>query len=111
MNFPETSNQSVAVNSKEKLELLLSIGAGQMIENTLNKIIYFQLTKYKETTETVKKELVQFEKRFRMTSEQFYRDFEDGKLGDDGDFFEWSGLYENVLLYTERIKKLETVLR
>jgi hypothetical protein len=37
----------------------------------------------------------------------FYREFEAGNLGDEGDFFEWSSLYENVLLYESRVKKIE----
>jgi hypothetical protein len=41
-----------------------------------------------------------------MSSEQFYKTFEAGELGDDEDFFEWSSLYENVLLYKKRIDEL-----
>jgi hypothetical protein len=45
-----------------------------------------------------------------MSSEDFYKKFESGKLGDDADFFEWAGLYQNHLLYTDRIKSLEDAI-
>ncbi len=50
-----------------------------------------------------------FEKNYKMSSEVFYREFEAGNLGDEGDFFEWSSLYENVLLYESRVKKIESL--
>jgi len=39
-----------------------------------------------------------------MTSSRFYKKFEAGELGDSGDFFEWSGLYENMLLFRKRME-------
>ena len=46
-----------------------------------------------------------------MSSEEFFDKFESGKLGDDGDCFEWAGLYENVVLYLQRINSLESALK
>ena len=46
-----------------------------------------------------------------MSSEACYRRFESGELGDGGDFFEWIGLYENVLLYKKRIEMLEAAMK
>ncbi len=36
---------------------------------------------------------------------------ESGELGDGGDFFEWIGLYENVLLYSKRVEMLEAAIK
>ena len=46
-----------------------------------------------------------------MSTEDFYKRFESRKLGDAADFFEWVGLYENILLYNERIRSLEAALK
>jgi hypothetical protein len=62
--------------------------------------------KYRNHIEQISGELEKFETNYKMSSEQFYRDFEAGELGDDEDFFEWSSLYENVLLYKKRIEEL-----
>jgi Mg/Co/Ni transporter MgtE len=34
-----------------------------------------------------------FEARYQMPSDEFYRQFQDGALGDGADFFEWSAYY------------------
>lgn len=45
-------------------------------------------------TEDLKHRLKEFEKKYQMPSEHFYRRFQAGELGDDIDFFEWNAYYE-----------------
>ncbi len=40
------------------------------------------------------KRLKRFEKRHKMKSEAFVKAFEDGKLGDDAEWFDWLYVYE-----------------
>jgi hypothetical protein len=106
MGTTETSNNSAAnMNTSRKIDALLKIGAGEIIENTLNKLIQYQLAKYRDNINQIKREMEKFEKSYNMSSDIFYQEFEAGKLGDEGDYFEWSSLYENVLLYEDRIEK------
>jgi hypothetical protein len=79
------------------------------VENTLNKLIHYQLAKYRDTIDQLNHELEKFETNYKMASNRFYEKFEAGELGDSGDFFEWSGLYENVLLFRERMNELESL--
>ncbi|MDM8548725.1 hypothetical protein QUF72_01555 [Desulfobacterales bacterium HSG2] len=37
-----------------------------------------------------------FEKKYSLSSEEFYERFQEGKIGDDQDFFEWKALFEGV---------------
>ncbi len=97
--------------SQKKIDVLMEIGAGAIIDSTLSKLINIQIARYKVNIEQINKDLKEFEKRFDMSSEEFYRRFESGELGDDGDFFEWLGLYENILLYEKRIKILEAAVQ
>ncbi|MCP4218591.1 MAG: hypothetical protein GY765_28415 [bacterium] len=64
-----------------------------------------ETAKYRTLIQQMKREMEGFEKNYKMSSQVFYREFEAGNLGDDGDFFEWSSLYENVLLFESREKK------
>jgi hypothetical protein len=105
----DMSSSSAAITSRKKMDALISIGAGEIIENTLNKLIHYQLAKYRNNISQINRELEKFEKNYEMSSNVFYRKFESGELGDDGDFFEWSSLYENVLLYEKRIVELESL--
>ncbi len=64
---------------------------------------------YRENTDQFNRELEKFESHYKMTSNRFYRKFEAGELEDSGVFFEWSGLYENMLVFRERIDELEAL--
>lgn len=72
----------------------------------MNKLIAFQIAKYRSNIKQIRYELSRLEAKYKISSEDFFRKFESGELGDDADYFEWGGLYENVLLYTERISTL-----
>ncbi len=103
-------NDTVMTAAARKMNALISMGAGKIIENTLNKLLQYQRSKYQKAIEQTAAEIKPFEEKHHMTSESFYQDFEEGKLGDSGDFFEWSALYENVLLYQQRITEIETLM-
>ncbi len=89
----------------------MEIGAGAIIDSTLNKLVNIQIARYRNNLKEISTELDGFEKEFSMSSEECYRRFESGELGDGGDFFEWIGLYENVLLYKKRIEMLGAAIK
>jgi hypothetical protein len=99
----------VTVTSRKKVDALISIGAEKIVDNALNKIIHYQLARYRGHINQMNLELEKFEKSYNMSSKQFYHKFEAGELGDAEDFFEWSGLYENILLFQKRIQELESL--
>jgi len=110
METLEIANQTTAAASKRMMDALISIGAGRIVENALSKVIRFQLDKYRNSIDQINREMEKFETTYKMSSEQFYLKFESGELGDDEDFFEWSGLYENVRLYKKRIEDLDPLV-
>ncbi len=93
---------------QKRVEAMQKIGAGALADQTLRKLIHLQLQKYEKQLEEVRKELEPFEKKYRMSSEECHRRFMSGELGDDADIVDWMGLYENALLYRERIETLNT---
>ena len=96
--------------SQKKIDVLMEIGAGAIIDSTLNKLVNIQIARYRNNIKEISTELEGFEKKFSMSSEECYRRFESGELGDGGDFFEWIGLHENVLLYKKRVEMLEVAI-
>ena len=58
------------------------------VENEL-KIIGFGIDK-------TKKKLEELEKKFGMDSGNFYRKFNEGKMGDDLEYIRWAGEYETL---------------
>ncbi|MBM3236150.1 hypothetical protein FJZ31_07605 [Candidatus Poribacteria bacterium] len=50
-----------------------------------------------------------FERKYKMSSEEFYNAFSNGELGDDFDFMEWAGEYELLVDLEQDIEKLRGI--
>lgn len=48
------------------------------------------------------------EKKYKITTSSFVRSFENGKMGDDQDFFEWFALYKGKKHWEEKLSALKT---
>ena len=83
----------------ERVEALEKIGAGALADQALLKLVRLHLQKYEKHLTEVQKELEPFEQQYGLSSEECYRRFMAGEMGDDADIVEWMGLYDNVLLY------------
>ena len=60
-------------------------------EQCLN-VMWFDLEKLKGRQSRIREKLTAFEERYNMKTEEFYRKFQEGHLGDETDFLEWSAL-------------------
>jgi hypothetical protein len=94
----------------KKVEAMERVGAGSLADQALGKLIHLHLQKYEKQMEEVLKELEPFEKRYGMNSEECHRRFMRGDMGDAADIVEWMGLYDNLLLYRERIETLRAAV-
>jgi hypothetical protein len=90
----------------ERVDALEKIGAGALADQALLKLVRLHLQKYEKHLAEVQKELECFEQHYGISSEECYERFMAGKMGDAADIVEWMGLYDNVLLYRERIETL-----
>jgi len=50
-----------------------------------------------EALEALVRSLVGYEQRYRMSSVEFFAQYQEGKLGDSADFVEWAGDYQQYL--------------
>ena len=55
-------------------------------------------------------QLQQFEERYRLRSEDFYRLVQDGRLEQSADFIEWLGLYEIKCKREQQYRRLTDAL-
>ena len=90
----------------ERVEALEKIGAGALADQALLKLVRLHVQKYEKHLTEVQKELEPFEQQYGISSEECYRRFIAGEMGDAADIVEWMGLYDNVLLYRERLATL-----
>ena len=89
-----------------RVEALEKIGAGTLADQALRKLIRLHLQKYERHLAEVQRELTPFEQQYGMSSAECHRRFMAGELGDAADVMEWMGLYDNLLLYQERLEML-----
>ena len=76
-----------------KIEALQAVGAEELVDQALAKVIQFEIDRLQQEQQRLKAELARFEKSYQMTSEECQRKFETGELGDAVEFFEWTSLY------------------
>jgi hypothetical protein len=77
------------------------------LDQSLQKIIAYQLARDRADLEVLEQDLTELEQRYSMSSEAFFRRYEQGKMKDDADFVEWSALYK---MYT-RVRARLDILR
>lgn len=77
-----------------------------VIDLTVDKMIALERERAERELTEFDIRLKVFEQRYQMRSDDFYRRFQQGHLGDSADFFEWSAVYAMQQSVAERIKSL-----
>lgn len=96
------------MNTRQKLDVLKNAYANEAeLDLVLGKLLDATLGQHRLRLERYKRDLREFEERYGMESEAFYKRFEAGELGDAMDFFEWAGLYELQVDIVDKIQRLE----
>ncbi len=52
-----------------------------------------------------------FENKYNLSSDEFYKLFQEGKMGDEEDFFEWKALIEGMKEWACIKKNLEGLIK
>ena len=90
------------------LDLLYRNGyRSNLIERSLNKIIELERANNLKQASELQTKLQAYELQYHMTSDIFYQRFNEGSLGDDIDYFEWSVFYELWKSVQERLQVLQ----
>jgi len=95
-----------SISLKQKFDLLQTLMDESHIHLIIDKILKEIKDQHIKNLEKYNNDLKKFESIYGMKSSNFYEKFEDGQLGDNIDFFEWSGLME---LRKDLINKLKVM--
>ncbi len=79
-----------------------------VIETTINKLLTREFNRMVELETHLANELLEFEERYTLKSDDFYRRYEAGELGDAMDFVEWAATVEMLSNVKRRLALLET---
>lgn len=82
-------------------------GEDSFISKTISKMLSYKIQKYEEEIKRLNKELKKFEQTYKKESPVFFKEFNEGLLGDEMDFVEWSSLYQMCNRLLERKNTLE----
>jgi hypothetical protein len=95
---------------QQKIEAMEKVGAGEAADLALHKLLRLHVQRYERQIAAVQQELAPFEQQHGMSSAECHRRFLAGEMGDSADIMEWMGLYEDVLLYQDRIGTLRAAI-
>lgn len=94
----------------KSLEQYIAVGNASndpVIELVINKIMTRETERMRELQARLETELNHFEKNYALTSEDFYRRYEKGEMGDAMDLVEWSATCEMLANTKKRLALLE----
>jgi hypothetical protein len=80
------------------------------IDSTINKIFKVELYMLKREIKTVETKLSEFEKSYKMSSDSFYKKFNEGKLGDDRGYISWFAYKDTYNKLIERLKEIQSIV-
>jgi hypothetical protein len=91
--------------TEQKLKKILTYTHDE--EMFARNIIAYQIFELQKGIPNLRLDMKQFEEKYRMSTEEFYRRFEQGISGDSEDFIVWSGIYEMFRENEQRLRELK----
>ena len=100
---------TMELNIKSKTEKRLRNVIAQIPdqERFAKDLISFQIHELQRANINIERDLQEFEKKYGMTTEAFYRQYSKGSRGDDADYMLWAGLYEMLKENEAKLKELK----
>jgi len=95
------------VNSLTKIILSLSEEERNLLnqQTNLDANNFNKFNSIEQKIVDLETQLKNYENKYKISSNDFYEQFRQGKLGDDIDFFEWGVFYEMLLSAREELKQ------
>ena len=76
-------------------------------EDFFQDFILYKILELKKANSNIKKDMRRFERKYKLSSNEFYAKFEEGKFGDEDDFMLWSGIYELYQTNSNELSKIQ----
>jgi hypothetical protein len=92
-------------DTEQKIKKILEYSQNE--ETFVQNIIDHQINELQKGITNLRIDLKEFEKNYKMSTEEFYQKFEQGISGDSEDFIIWSGIYEMLQENEIKLKELK----
>jgi len=97
---------AISQNIKILEKYIESDGVDNFTEQIIKKLVHHSLQKEQKDLKEITEKLKAFEEKYKMKSEEFYKRFHHGDLGDDEDFFVWDATVKISIGILRRIRIL-----
>ena len=89
---------NTTLNKIKRLEQLIATNSpvDNVIDITIEKILNREISKLKNQILDLRNQINNFEKKYNLDTNKFKIDFENGHLGDNTDYIEWSATIDMV---------------
>ena len=95
------------MNTDTRIDEFSSLFGEKRVKGTLKKMADIEINHCLLNIKKAREVLLPFEKRFQITSEDAWKKYSKGELGDDIDIMEWIGLYENCLAFEQQLERIK----
>lgn len=112
----QRNNRKMITQEKiiNQLKILTNISQEGAYSDTfvfaIRNVFLGEITNIEQEIKEIESDLEAFEKQYNISSKEFYQQFEQGILGDDIDFVEWSAFYQMWHSLQNRLNLLKSQL-
>jgi hypothetical protein len=106
MTVQVSADNSVARRLKTLARLYQQGQASEVMDRTLDKLLSYEREQSKAQLRELQVDLAELERRYQMSSADFYRRFRTGQTDDRMDYVEWASLIQMADNLQERLQVL-----
>lgn len=106
MQVTATTTTAVAQRLSRLARLYEQAQASELMDRTLDKLFVYEIDLCRSQLSQLREDLSEFEQRYGMSSEEFYRRFHGGQTDDRMDFVEWASLVQMTDNLRQRLRIL-----
>ena len=92
-------------NIAEKFDMYVKLfGSNELM---FDKFLNYHVNRLKREISRMQTSLKKYEEKYDMSTNQFYKLFEKGEIGDDKDYMLWAGIYELQMDSKQKLTQLK----
>ncbi len=103
----ENASENIACKLEQLAELYRHGHTSEIMLKTLHKLFEYEAETCGSQLGQLRNDLSDFEKQYDMSSEMFYRRFQEGKTDDRMDFVEWASLVQMAYRLEKQLELLK----
>lgn len=84
------------MKTQQQIQQITAVLGETRVLETMTKLAQIEEAKCLRRIERVKTELHRYEQQFSISSDEAWKKYQAGELGDDFDVMEWMALFENL---------------